>query len=290
MVLKILRWTASIALVVAGLTLAALAQDPDRLDGRQLRDNPRKIEGRVVRVGPAHLIIGTPDRGEVTVFMRSDTRYLSHDQSTRIAKLPIGSAVSVALAMDGSRLVAETVSLAEDERPTPRARSRSAGPISNKLDRTDDTIDGTILRKLPPDQIDVRTIDGAETRVRTNAATDYEFAGQTGGFSNLRPGDAVSIAFDRRNQQNVARRVAGVLMVEGQVVRTVRPNEVMLRDNAGRDFNVLVVPNTRFLLTPDGGVFNDLRPGTRVAVSFNQVDRRREARRIAIPQGRQVIR
>jgi hypothetical protein len=247
MVLKILRWTASIALVAAGFTLAALAQEPN--SGGQTGNDALRIEGHVVRIAHTHLVIHTRDVSDFTVFTRSNTRYLSRDQATRIAKLPIGSSVSVVFVMEGSRRIAETVTLADGQEPMSSAKSRSTGPTSDPPDRTDDP-------------------------------------GRPGGFSSLRAGEAASMTFDLWNRQNAARRVAAVRVVEGRVIPRIRPNEVMLRGNDGREFNVVGVPNSRLLLTPDGGVFNDLRPGARVGL----VDRRIDARRIAIPQGIPVIR
>ena len=64
--------------------------------------------------------------------------------------------------------------------------------------------------------------------------------------------------------------------IRGTIARIVRG-----ADN--KEVAVFVSPETRFRLTPQGGTFTDLRPGTNVTVFFNTTNQRNMAQHVFVP-------
>ena len=64
------------------------------------------------------------------------------------------------------------------------------------------------------------------------------------------------------------------------MLRVVGKDQVIVRTPEKKEVIIYVTPETRYMLTPQGGAFTDLQPGAPVNVYYNVRDRRNLASRI----------
>jgi hypothetical protein len=247
-----------------------------------------EIEGRIVRTGPDQVVIETADRRQVVVYRKPETKFLA-SQAIRFNELQVGQIVTAIAATEGDTMSARMVVTAPaltGAAPPPVV----AAPAAESTDRTMGIVDGVVARVIAPDRIDVQAMDESLVSVYMDAATTFLFGGRSGRFSDMQAGDKVSIEYTVRDKRNIAKRVVGVISVEGQVIRTAGQDQLVLRGADGREITVFVNPETRYRLTPAGGAFTDLRPGASISIFYDHLDRRNQARYIFIPEKRPVRR
>jgi hypothetical protein len=177
------------------------------------------------------------------------------------------------------------------------------------------TIQGRII-SAAPDQFIVLTPDKRQLTVYVNPQTRYLMNSRAAGYSDLRVGSTVTAACDLDGRRYVANNVAitptapvapaapasppaatapppaapatpappadGTL-IQGRVVRTVGPDQVVIQTAAGQEMVVYVSPQTVYRFNDGAGQYTDLRPGFDVGVYYDVRDRRNVARRIIGP-------
>ena len=74
--------------------------------------------------------------------------------------------------------------------------------------------------------------------------------------------------------------------VEGQIVRVIGQDRVVIRTADGKEVIVYVGPQTTYQLGPQPVTFTDLRPGTPIGVNSDVRDHRFQARRFFAPAAR----
>jgi hypothetical protein len=236
------------------------------------------IEGKIVKTGTDQIVVQTTEHGEVTIRTKPGTKYLVA-QPIRPNQLQVGSTVTVVYSEAGGEMTAQTVVAASPSIATSPTGSETTVAQANY-------IDGRVVRIVGTDQLVIAGIDGTEHTVFVDPTTTYMLGGRPVRLTDFQPDVPISMQIDRRGDRRVARRIVGMTALEGQVVRTVGTDQVILRGADGREVPVYVSQDTRYRLSPQGGVFTDLRPGSSVTVFYDQVDRRNRARNIFVPDRR----
>jgi translation initiation factor IF-1 len=147
-------------------------------------------------------------------------------------------------------------------------------------------LEGQVVRVVGNDQVVIRTSDGKEITVHMSPDTKYRLTEKGGQFNDLKPGTDIGVQYDTRDKRQMATNVVAVTRVEGEIVRVVGKDRVVLRTADGKEVEVNVAPQTRYQIVTKGdtyipgGVLTDLRPGLRVGVYYDLNERRPIARRI----------
>jgi len=232
-----------------------------------------QIQGRIVRTAPDQFIVETRDNKQVTFYTNPQTRYLQNNKVVRYADLRVGANITAGYVTEGDRYIVNTVTLAPAQPGSPvQVEGAQAGRAN--------LVEGEIVRVVGKDQVVIRTSDGKEVIVYVSPETRYQLNAKGGEFNDLKAGTTIGVDYDVRDQRNTARQVVGVTRVEGQVVRVVGQNQVIIRTSDGKEVTVNVSPETRYQLTTQGGQLTDVRPGTDISVYYDVRDQRPVARRI----------
>jgi len=172
------------------------------------------------------------------------------------------------------------VALAQQNPQTqPKQGGQAAQQQANQLE-------GQVVRVVGEDQVVIRTSDGKEITVHMSPDTKYRLTEKGGQFKDLKAGTDIGVQYDTRDQKQLATNVVGVTRVEGEIVRVVGKDHVVLRTADGKEVEVYVAPETRYQIVNKGdnyvpgGALTDLRPGLRVGVYYDMRERRPIARRI----------
>lgn len=67
---------------------------------------------------------------------------------------------------------------------------------------------------------------------------------------------------------------------EGEVIKVVGKDQVIVRTHDGKEMTVFISPETKFQLTEKGGQLQDLRPGAVIGFNYEVRDKRNMARQI----------
>jgi hypothetical protein len=145
-------------------------------------------------------------------------------------------------------------------------------------------VEGKIERVVEKDRVILRTTEDKEVTVYVSPKTTYLIEGKTVEFTTLKPGITVAVEYDVRDNRYEAVRIVDLTLVEGEVVRVLENDQVVLRTPDKKEIIVYVNPQTRYQLTPSGGTLVDVRPGTNVHVYYNVHEKRNIAHRIAHPR------
>jgi hypothetical protein len=266
-----LRFAILTALAGAGIVglLAADQPAPPKNTDRTV-----EVTGQIVRVLPDQIVIDTRDKRNVIVWLRPLSKFVQDGRTVQITDLKVGATITASFMVEGADTVAIVTSLTE--------------PVTHggqPADITSDTlIDGRVVRVLGSDQVLVRGNDGTEFPIFVDPTTVFALTGgRTGRLSDLQTGMPISVLFDMRDQRRIARRIMTFNALDGQVVRTIGQDQVVIRGADGRETAIFVDPKTRFRLTASGGAFTDLRPGTNVSVFFNTTNQRNMAHGFFMP-------
>lgn len=73
--------------------------------------NPTVLDGRVLRTGPDHFVIQSPNDGEITIYTNPQTRFLLNNNPGAFTDIRVGSNVNFGFTMQGDRRFANTVTI-----------------------------------------------------------------------------------------------------------------------------------------------------------------------------------
>jgi len=243
-----------------------------------------ELSGKVVKVAADEVIIETPEKKKVSVMLTSKTRFSRNDKDVLVADIRVGSNVTAVYTLDGTRYVADSVVLVDNlpVSPPPPNKPDTDPPAVKPPAATPTRIEGEVVRVVGEDQVVVRTVDGREVTVFVGPQTSYVFDSKAGTFAALKVGEPIAVEYTVVGTRYRASRITGVTLLEGQVVRVIGKDQVVLKTATGGEQTVYVSPETRYMLTPQGGAFADLRTGTSVNVYYDVRDRRSYARNIFV--------
>jgi uncharacterized protein (TIGR03000 family) len=78
---------------------------------KQVDANPTVLDGRVLRTGPDHFVIQSPNQGEVTIYTNPQTRYTLNNNPGAFTDIRVGSNVNFGFTMQGDRRFANTITI-----------------------------------------------------------------------------------------------------------------------------------------------------------------------------------
>jgi len=230
-----------------------------------------QIQGRIVRTAPDQFVVETRDNKQVTFYTNPQTKYLRNNKAVQYSDLRVGANITAGYVTEADRYIVNTVTVAQ-----PATATQIEGAPAARAN----VVEGEVVRVEGKDRIVIRTADGKETIVYVSPETRYQLNAQGGQFSDLKTGATIGVDYDVRDQRYTARQVTGVTRLEGQVVRVIGQNQVVIRTSDGKEVTVYVSPETRYQLTTQGGQFTDVRPGTDIGVYYDVRDQRPMARRL----------
>jgi len=73
--------------------------------------NPTVLDGRVIRTGPDHFVIQSPNQGEVTIYTNPQTRFMMNNNPGAFTDIRVGSNVNFGYTMQGDRRFANTITI-----------------------------------------------------------------------------------------------------------------------------------------------------------------------------------
>lgn len=145
-------------------------------------------------------------------------------------------------------------------------------------------VEGKIVR-TDKDMVVIKDINNKEVTVYTTPQTTYLITDKGGTFTDLRPDTTVAVYYDTRDNRMMATRVVGLTMAEGEIVRVVGKDQVIIRTADKKEITVYVSPQTIYQLNAQGtGTFTDLTPGSNVNIYYNVQDRQWRAHRFFLPR------
>jgi hypothetical protein len=162
------------------------------------------------------------------------------------------------------------------------------------------TLSGRVVR-TGNGQFIVQTRDNRQVTVYTNPQTRYLQNNRAVQYSDLRVGSNVNFGYATEGDRYIANNVtllpaeqaveevpaqpAQGTVVEGQIVRVIGQDQVVIRTSDGKEVIVYVTPQTTYQLnTPQAATFTDLRVGTPIGVNYDTRDNRFMARRVFAPR------
>lgn len=165
---------------------------------------------------------------------------------------------------------------------------------------------GRIVRTAP-DQFIVETPDNRQVTVYTNPQTRYVSNNQVIPYSDLRQGVQITTTYTTQGERFIANAVtlvpananppaqpapnppqtapaqpappAGPPTVEGEVVRVIGQDHVVIRTSDGKEVIVHVNPQTQYQFTGQPAAFTTLQPGYPVGVYYDVQGGRNVGRR-----------
>ena len=169
-------------------------------------------------------------------------------------------------------------------------RGAEASPVQG----TGTQIRGQVIRAGNGEFV-VRGSDNKEMTFRTNPQSRYFAAGKTGRFEDIRVGSNINAWYGpAENNQYYANTVEVIpadaattqapagnsTFYEGQVVRVVGNDQVVLRTADGKEVIVFVNPQTTYQLNDQAATFNQFQPGVPIRVEYSLQNDRPIANRI----------
>ena len=145
-------------------------------------------------------------------------------------------------------------------------------------------VEGKIVRVVDKDQIIIKDANNKEVTIYTTPQTSYLITEKGGAFTDLRPDSSVAVYYDTRDNRMMATRVVGLQMAEGEIVRVVGKDQVVIRTPDKKEVTVYVSPQTLYQLNAQGtGAITDLTPGSNINLYYNVQDRQWRAYRFFRP-------
>jgi hypothetical protein len=156
-----------------------------------------KIQGHVVRVqGTDRFVVRTADKREVILHVNPQTRFLLNERMARFEDLREGVPITAMFDVMDDRNLASSVII-------------SPGEAVEEVPAAE-VVEGTIVRVIEPDnQIIIRTARGKEVVLVAGPKATFTLDERTVRLADFRPGTAVRVQFDVRNQKNMVRSVVG---------------------------------------------------------------------------------
>jgi len=149
------------------------------------------------------------------------------------------------------------------------------------------------IAKTGQGQFVVATSDSKQITVLTRPQTKFLLNNKTVAFADLRVGTNVTAVYVLEGDRYIADTVTIVTesaadgtLIEGEIVRVVGEDQVIVRTPERKEVIVFVDPRTTYMFENRTGRFTDLRPGASVRVDVNIHEGRHTARQIAVPKRR----
>jgi len=136
-------------------------------------------------------------------------------------------------------------------------------------------IEGKVIKMVGQDQVMIRTADGKDVLVNVTPQTKYMLTAKGGAFTDLKPDAVIGVQYTPQNELNTATQIVVLQQVEGQIVRVVGKDQIVIRTADGKEVTVYVSPETRYQLaatTPPPAIpvavptLTTLQPGWPIAV------------------------
>jgi hypothetical protein len=147
-------------------------------------------------------------------------------------------------------------------------------------------LEGEIVGIQGDDQLVIKTPEGKEVTVFVEPKTRIMLANKEKKFADLKKGGVVGVEYNERDKKYYASNIQDVTLLEGQIVKVVGKDQVLVKTADGKEIVVFIDPQTRFLLTEQGGTITDLKPGADINVYYDVRDERNMACRVWAPRRR----
>jgi hypothetical protein len=185
------------------------------------------------------------------------------------------------------------------QQPRPEAQpARPSAVHGSAVKGTGTQIHGQVIRSGNGEFV-VRGADNKEMTFRTNPQSRYYTHGKAGRFDDIRVGSTINAWYGApENNQYYANTVdvlpadatttqvpgapaaPGNTVYEGQIVRVVGTDQVVLRTSDGKEVIVYVNPQTTYQLNDQAATFNQFQPGVPIRVEYSVLNNRPIAHRI----------
>jgi len=155
-------------------------------------------------------------------------------------------------------------------------------------------VQGKIIR-TGTDQFIVQTRDNKQVTLFVNPRTKYLMKDKAVLFTDLRVGVPVTVSYITEGDRFIGNTVNIVeenvqpavpvegTVLEGEVVRVIGQDQVVVRTAGNKEVIVFVDPKTTYLFDNKPGQFVDLRPGAGITINYDVRDQKNFARRIVGP-------
>ena len=262
---------ATVGLCTLYFACAALADD---------KVKAQQLQGKIVKTTQDTVIVETSDRKQVTVYVNPQTKYMMNNKAVQLTDLRVGAQVTAGYVTEGDRFIANSITVgAEKEAPPDKSPPESPPEKATMLE-------GEIVGIEGKDQLIIKTSDGKEVTVFVDPKTRIALENKERKFTDLRKGTSIGVQYSERDKRFYATDIQDVTLLEGQVVKVVGKDQVVVKTSDGKEIIVFIDPKTRFQLTEQGGTITDLQPGANVNVYYGMRDDRAYARRVFAPRRR----
>jgi len=148
------------------------------------------------------------------------------------------------------------------------------------------------VAKTGQGQFVVETRDNKQVTILTNPQTRFMMNKKAVRFADLRVGSTITVAVMVEGDRQIAETVTFVVdeepaegtLIEGQIVRVIGEDQVVVLTPERKEVIVFVDPRTTFQLENRTGKFTDLRTGVSVRAQVNVREGRHTARQIVVPR------
>jgi len=259
---------------IPAVTCTVSGQEPQQV---QVQQN-LQIQGQIMRTAPDLFVVKTRDNKEFNVHINPQTKYLMDNKAILYSELRTGASITTTYVVQGDRYIANDVVVLPASAAAP-ARPAPVQPAPAQQVKVV-PLQGEVIRVIGTDQIVIRTPDNQEMTVWVSPETKWQLTAKGGQLTDLKPGATIGVQYDLQDKRHMARQVQSLTRVEGQIVRVVGKDQVVIRTSDGKEVVVFVSPETRYMLSAQGGQLTDLRPGADINIYYDINDRRFNARTI----------
>jgi len=246
------------------------------------RQEARQLRGRVVQTFPDYFVVQTADNQKQNVYFNPQTRYLANNQAIQYSDLRVGNDVTTTYVLDGNRYIANNVVVgavqANDN--TQKGNQAAANRVQGRIDN------------LGTDHFSVQNGNNPKMTFAVHPQTKFVVNNKTARYTDLKVGEMVTVVYSQDGNRNLANEViVGAMtaqsnqniqgtLVEGQVVRVVNKDQVVVRTANGKEVILYTSPQTVYQFNNQPGQFTDLQPGMAISGYYDVRDQRFMARRL----------
>jgi len=295
---------------MCGMSASAQEQQP------VVQTQNLQIQGKIVSTAPDHFVVQTSDNKQISVYVNPQSKFTMNNKAVSYADLKAGTSISAGYVMQGDKYYANTVVVAPAQAapvqpapgqapqvkpapqvlPAPQVQPPSPAPGQTQQNLQ---LQGRIT-KTGADFFVVQTPDNKQVTVYINPQTKFMLNNQAVLFSQLTVGTNISTQYivqgDRFIASNVILTPAQAppgpqpvpgqplpppkpgegKLVQGEIVRVVGQDQVVIRTQDGKEVIIYLNPQTQY----QSGQFSTMQPGVPIGVYYDVRDRRFLARRI----------
>jgi len=175
--------------------------------------------------------------------------------------------------------------------------NNNAGAAQGNNNANANRVQGRVVR-VGNNQFVVQTQDGRNVTVFTNPQTRYALNNRAAQFSDVRVGSNLGFTYTTQGDQWYADNVTflpapidntapvvqqpapNAQVIEGQIVRVIGQDQVVVRTADGKEVILYVGPQTTYTWNNQPGQFTNLVPGAPIQANYEVVGNRQMARRI----------